>query len=231
MTEPEPFFQGKHAASYDKGRSKMAPIRDALHFLMQMLLGELPDNAHVLCVGVGTGAELVPLAQAFPMWRFTAVEPAAGMLDVCRQRAEDSGIASRCTFHEGYLDSLPGSTAFDAATSILVSHFLTEPEKRRAYFESIAGRLVAGGLLVNADLASDMSSAAFESLFEVWLRMLKHSEMPDEEVEKIRSSFGTSVAVVPPDDVESLLASSGFGAPVRFFQTLLIHGWYSRRAA
>ena len=42
------------------------------------------------------------------------------MLDVCR-KAEACGVASRCVFHAGYLDSLPSGQAFDAATALLVS--------------------------------------------------------------------------------------------------------------
>jgi tRNA (cmo5U34)-methyltransferase len=89
----------------------------------------------------GTGAEIVYLAQRFPQWRFTAVEPSAPMLEVCRLRAEEHGIASRCVFHEGYLDSLPPSEAFDAATSLLVSQFILEREARSDFFRTIAERL------------------------------------------------------------------------------------------
>jgi tRNA (cmo5U34)-methyltransferase len=161
-----------------------------------MVLSDLPADARILCIGVGTGKELIDLAQVFPQWRFTAVEPAAPMLDICRQRAEECGIAaSRCTFHEGFLDSLPESDSFDAATCILVSHFITQIEERRNLFRQIAARLRPGGYLVNADIASDMSASAHQSLFEIWMQALKYSEMPAEQVEKFRVSFGQDVAL------------------------------------
>lgn len=221
-------FDQKNAASYDKRFAKLAPMKDALHLLMRMVLSELPVDARVLCIGAGTGAELMALAKAFPQWRFTVVEPAAPMLDICRQRAEDSGITSRCSFHEGYLGSLPESDLFHAATSILVSQFLLQPEERRNFYRQIAARLHPDGYLVSADLASDMSTPEFKSLFEVWMRTMKYSEMPAEEVEKLRVSCGQNVAIVPPQEIESIISSSGFDTPVLFFQTLLIHAWYSR---
>ena len=123
--QEQPVFFGKEqAAGYDRQWAKLAPIRDALHLLLRIRLSELPDDAQVLCVGIGTGAELLYLAQAFPRWSFTLVEPAKPMLDVCRQKVEEGGITSRCTFHEGYLDSLPLSTPFNAATCLLVSQFI-----------------------------------------------------------------------------------------------------------
>jgi tRNA (cmo5U34)-methyltransferase len=222
-------FDREHASSYDKRFAKLAPMRDALHLLIRFVLSELPTDARILCVGAGTGLELIYLAQTFPQWQFTAVEPAAPMLDICRQRAEECNIASRCTFHEGYLDSLPASPSFDAATCLLVSHFLMQQDQRRNFFSQIALRLCPNGYLVSADIASDMSTSAYQSLFEVWLQMQRYSEVPAEKVEKIRASFGRDVAVLPPLEVESIIAASGFDTPVLFFQTLLIHGWYARR--
>ena len=59
--------------------------------------------------------------------------------------------------------------------------------------------------------------------------MLRYSEVPAEEIEKFRASYGRDVAVLPPLEVESIIASSGFDTPVLFLQTLLIHAWYARR--
>jgi len=224
-------FDQEHASSYDQQFAKLAPIRDALDLLIRIVLSELPTDARILCIGVGTGKELIDLAQAFPQWQFTAVEPAAPMLDICRQRAKECGIESRCTFHEGYLDSLPEADSFDAATCILVSHFFMEIEERRNFFRQIAARLRPKGYLVNADIASDMSTAAYKSLFEVWVRALKYSEMPAEAVEKFRAACGQDVAVLPPQEIASIIASSGFETPVLFLQTLFIHAWYSRLAS
>ncbi|WP_232288441.1 class I SAM-dependent methyltransferase [Anaeromyxobacter sp. K] len=62
-------------------------MRDALHLVTRLALGELPAQARILCVGAGTGAELLSLAAAFPGWRFTAVDPSEPMLRRCRARA------------------------------------------------------------------------------------------------------------------------------------------------
>lgn len=229
--EPAVVFDQERASSYDKQFAKLAPLRDALHLLMRVILSELPTDARILCVGAGTGSELIYLAQSFPQWRFTAVEPAKAMLDICRQKTEEHGIASRCTFHEGYLDSLPASDAFDAATCLLVSHFILQPDERSNFFRQIAARLRPDGYLVSADLVSDMSTSEYQSLFEVWLRMLKYSEVPVEQIEKVGATFGRDVALLPAQKVESIIASSGFDSPVLFLQTLLIHAWYARRTS
>ncbi len=222
-------FDKERASTYDTRAAKVAPLRDALHLLIRLVLSELPADARILCVGVGTGLELIYLAQEFPQWQFTAVEPATAMLETCRQKAEEYGVESRCTWHEGYLDSLPASASFDAATCLLVSHFFMQPEERRKFFSQIASRLCPQGYLVSADLAGDMSTSTYQDLREVWTRMLKYAGYPDEDVEKFLASHGRDAAVLPPDQVGAIIASSGFDAPVLFLQTLFIHAWYTRR--
>jgi tRNA (cmo5U34)-methyltransferase len=228
--DPKIVFDEERAASYDHIFEKIAPMRDALHLLTRLVFSELPSAARILCVGAGTGAEILYLAEAFPQWRFTAVEPAAPMLAICRRRAEEAGIASRCTFHEGYLESLPATDPFDAATCLLVSHFLLEKDERGDFFRQIAGRLRPGGYLVSADLASDMNSPAYRSLLGTWKQMMRHCGVPAEQAEQSGVPHGRDVAVLPPHEVAAIIASSGFEAPTLFLQTLLIHAWYARRS-
>lgn len=227
--EPPKAFDQAHAAEYDNRYAKLAPMREALHLLTSAVLADLPAEARILCVGAGTGAELLYLAQKFPQWTFTAVDPSAPMLAVCRRRAEEAGIASRCVFHEGYLETLSPSEAFDAATSILVSQFLLDPSARTEFFRAIAGRLRPGGYLVSADLASDRSSTAYESLLEVWLRLMRATEATPEQLENMRVVYGRDVAILPLAEVSAVIAAAGFTTPVLFLQTGLIHGWYAQR--
>lgn len=152
------------------------------------------------------------------------------MLDICRARLNASGLAARCTFYEGYLDTLPQNKPFDGATCLVVSHFISQLEARSQFFGQIARRLRPQGILINSDLAFDMSSPIFEKPFAKWIRKMATPEMPEEYRQKMRGAYGRDVAVLPPGEVESLIAAGGFEAPVPFFQNLLIRAWFAYRA-
>ncbi len=104
-------------------------------------------------------------------------------------------------------------------------------EERRNFFSQIASRLRLQGYLVSADLASDMSTSDYQSIREVWTRMLKYAEYPDGDFEKLLASHGRDAAVLPPHEVASIIALSGFDTPVLFLQTLFIHAWYARQTS
>jgi tRNA (cmo5U34)-methyltransferase len=224
-------FGPKGAIAYDKKRAKMAPIKDALHLCMQMILSDLPDHARILCVGAGTGAEVLFLARTFPGFEFTIVEPAEAMIKTCREKIEGAGFASRCSFHKGYLASLPATSLFDAATAILVSHFLMDQEERAGFFKDIAARLGPGGQLVSADIASDMQGDDFKTLSPAWGQLLSYSDMSDKEVAGFIAGLGNKVAVLPEGQVRSLIQAGGFERPTLFFQSLLMHAWHTKKPA
>jgi len=220
----------KQAGAYDQQWSKMASINAALHLLTSTVLAELPSQAHILCVGAGTGAEILYLAQKFPEWRFTAVEPSTAMLEVFRRRAEEQGIAARCVFHPGYLDSLPAHGLFDAATAFLVSQFILDRQARAKFFQSIAERLRPAGVLVSSDLAGDLTAPDCQDLLGLWFQVMTGSGASPEGIERMREAYSRDVAVLPPQDVREIIERGGFNTPVLFFQAGMIHAWYAKRS-
>lgn len=221
----------QQAATYDQKWSELAPINSALHLLTSAVLAKLPATANILCVGAGTGTEILYLAKKYPGWTFTAVEPSTPMQDVFRRRADEAGISSRCTFHAGYLDSLPAGRAFDAATAFLVSQFILDRQERSQFFQGIADRLRPDGILVSSDLAGDLAAPDWKDLLGVWFTLMKGNGVSSEEMEKMREAYTRDVAVLPPEIGREIIMGGGFELPVLFFQTGLIHAWYAKRAA
>lgn len=222
-------FDAQHAAAYDDRWAPLAPLRDSLHLQMRFVLQALPADARVLCVGVGTGAELFALATFFPGWRFVAVDPSAAMLEVCRRKATAAGLGTRCEFHAGFVHELPATEPFDAATSVLVSQFIADRARRTDFFREIARRLRPEGVLVTADLTT-APSGRHERLLAVWQEMMRHIGASEAQIQAMLAAYAREVALLPEPELEALLLDASFADPVRFSQSLLIHAWFARRA-
>ena len=80
-------FDAERAAAYDDRIRRLAPGYDLLQSTVaSVLAARLPDDAHLLFVGAGTGAEIVTMGRNVSRWQFTAVDPSPDMLDRCRSR-------------------------------------------------------------------------------------------------------------------------------------------------
>src|SRR5690606_22118030 len=119
--------------------------------------------------------------------------------------------------------------SFDAATAILVSQFILEQEARCAFFREIAKRLRPGGPLISADLAGVISSDGSGGISDAWMALMHYNGSSQEALAGYRSALESFVAVSPSETVESIITSSGFSEPIRFYQSLLIHAWHARR--
>lgn len=199
-----------------------------MHFLIRLILKNLPIRAHILCVGVGTGAEIISLAAAYPGWTFVGVDPSDSMLNVCRERLEQEGIAERCTLIHGYIEDVPETENFDAALSILVAHFVAHG-KRISFYSNIQKRLKINGYFISTELSFDLDSAKFFSMLENWKSVQQLMGATPESLQSLPDTIRKTLCVLPASEVEALMSASGFPMPVCFFQAFMISGWYAKK--
>lgn len=221
-------FSAEAAQHYDEKNRKLFPISNCLHLLMSLALRNLPANSRILCVGAGTGAEILSLAQAFPGWSFVALDPSQGMLDVCRERMKTAGFEDRCSFVQGYVQDLPEQADFDVVMSILVGHFV-KSEERQAFYKGMTKRLKAGGFFFNAEISFDLDSKEFPSMLKSWEGVQEMMGANSESLAALPKLMREVLTVLPPSAVEDLIRQSGIQIPVRFFQAFMIHGWYGTK--
>lgn len=229
MSKPTTDFFNKEAAQrYDERNSKLSRISDCLHFLTGLALKDLPAQARILCVGVGTGAEILSLAQTFPGWTFVGLDPSQNMLDVCRERMNDAGLGDRCEFVHGFIQDLPSQKPFDAAVSILVAHFI-KLDERLAYFQNITQHLRSGGYLVNAEISFDLNSPQFPTMLKGWEQVQTMMGATPESLATLPKQLREMLTVLPPEKTEALLRQSGISQPVSFFRAMMICGWFGKK--
>lgn len=224
-------FGPDRAEAYDQGVRAMVPgyeaLHDVAHALLRVALGE---QARLLIVGAGTGTEILGLGEHNLEWRFAGVDPSPDMLAVARRRVAMRGLSDRVALHTGRTQDLPDSGHFDAATSILVMHFLADDGQKLAFLRSIAARLGTGAPVVLADLCGDATSPGFARFLAAWWRRQLASGMPERDVEEAFRQMLSQVAFVPEQRIVALLREAGFRSVERFYGALLLGGWLACRS-
>lgn len=210
------------ATEYDVRVRQNIPGYDALLSMVVALFQQhLPNNAHILIVGVGSGNELQVLSNVQSHWQFTGVDPSENMLAVAQSKVEQLGISERVTLHKGVVDDLP-LQPFDAATSLLVIHFLPDDGSKLNYLQAIASRLKPGSPFLLVDMQGDKQSDSFKLLFEGWQTRAKLAGMEPQRLTELASRVEQHLPCIPESRTLELLQQTGFKNVVRFYTALIL---------
>ncbi len=220
-------FDDKKAEAYDRVIRQVVPGYDVLHEMIKVLLKRYMDtpNAHVLSAGCGTGVEMLTLGESFPDWSFTGVEPAPAMAGVAQANVEISQLSERCHIEQGYVEDLSADITFDAATLILVMHFVPDDGQKEALLRSIAQRLKPGAPLILADLHAEVSGDRFKRFMDVWQDWQLHNGMPPHIVDRGFEHVVRDIQFVTEERILELLYNAGFKTVEHFFGAFLFGGW------
>ncbi|WP_168378919.1 class I SAM-dependent methyltransferase [Acinetobacter cumulans] len=138
--------------SYDAHIRKLIPGYELVHQQIQAVLNcYVAEDAHVLIIGCGTGYELGYLMALNPTWSFTVTELSENMLNQTRQSVEAAGQLHRVKFVLGSHTTFEQASCFDAALSILVTHFILLSEKTN-FLAKAFELLKPQGIFVSFDL-------------------------------------------------------------------------------
>ena len=222
-------FNKMTAAGYDEYNSHFQPIVRNFLFLIRLVLQDLPTHARILCVGAGTGTEILELATVNPGWTFCAVEPSDSMLTGCRAKLTAAGVIDRCELIQGKLADVSATERFDAVLCLLVLHFIRSQDERVQMLEGMYARLLPNGYLINAEISHDMSAADFPLMMANWKAMHSLAGADEANLVNVENSFRKVLGVLSPSKTEEMLRNCGFADCLHFFQSLFIHAWVSRR--
>jgi len=220
-------FDDQKAEAYDRVIRQVVPGYDVLHEMIRVLLNRyvLGTNANLLSVGCGTGVELMTLGDEFPNWSITGVEPAQAMAAVAQANIEIQQLSDRCEVVTGYVDDLDADRRFDAATLILVMHFLPDDGSKEALLRSIAQRLNPGAPLVVADLHAEVQGSRFKRFLDVWRDWQLHQGMPEHIVDRGFDHVVRDIQFIGEDRIMELLHDAGFKTVEPFYGAFLFGGW------
>ena len=190
------------------------------------LRARLPEQAKVLVVGAGTGMEISEFAPLNPGWSYCGVDPSADMLALAGKKICEKNLTCEIELRKGYVDDLKEEEIFDAATCILVIHFLKDDGAKQELLESICRHLKPGAPFVLIDGFGEPGSADFEDIKMAWkLYPIIHG-VPGEMVETaFNEVIMKMLQFVPESRILELLKTAGFTRVSKFYSGFLYGGW------
>lgn len=218
-------FNAEMTSEYDRGIRRTFPTYDQLFRIVHAYLNaQLNEESRLLIDGAGGGTELTVFAPNNPGWHFAAVDPSESMLQLAQGKMEQLNLTQQVDFFSGIVQNLEASS-FDAATSLLVLHFIEDDEQKLAHLKAIRARLTDGAPFVIAALYGDRESAEFKTIYALWKACWLHTtKLTADQVDKMGETL-LSQSILTEDEIRHLLTAAGFRQITNFFKTNLFGAW------
>jgi len=211
-------------ASYDDHIRKLIPGYELVHQQIEAILStELPETAHILVVGCGTGYELSYLLQRYPDWTFTAIDPSAAMLEQTNRNL-NSVDRQRVQLIQSTIQDLNQPDTFDAALAILVAHFIPNSEKN-GFFQAIHQSLKTNGLALTYDLMQPEDQQDIKIMQKLAQQTGLSVVQSNKMIERLEQDFH----LVSAQNFTVLLTKVGFKQCKIYCQIMNYHGFLLRK--
>ncbi|BAZ14207.1 hypothetical protein NIES4071_60470 [Calothrix sp. NIES-4071] len=210
---------------YDEIARIALPGYEAMHTMaLSILKSQLPKTANLLIVGAGTGMEIVRYSQGNPEWHFMGIDPSANMLEIARKKIQSSNISEQVTLHQSYTNDLPSTPLYDAATSILVMHFIPDEDKL-GFLQSIAQRLKQGAPFILVDIFGEKGTPEFERTLSFMQSYWQEMGRTEENIQEMMTTINKGVYTISEARVYELLQQAGFTNVTKFYTGIWVGGW------
>ena len=209
---------------YDQHIRKLIPGYELVHQqILAILQAHLPEDAHVLIIGAGTGYELSYLLQAFPQCRFTVTELSQPMLDKAKSYVSQWNKDDRVNFILGSHTEFELIPQFDAVLSILVVHFIPF-EHKLEFMRTARLCMKPNGIFLTFDLTQFSFEQEATSLKQICLMHgLRHKQ-----VEAMQSRIQDDFYALTANETVELLNEVGFSQVHSFAQVLCYQGFIAQ---
>jgi len=217
------------ARIYEQSTRISVPAYDTLFAMTQAYfrahLGE--QDSSLLVVGAGGGNELSAWGPSKPNRTFTGIDPSEEMLQIAQYKAQQLSIESRVQLLQGTIDTLPPSPlTYDAASCILVLHFIENRQQKLNLLHNIHAQLKPGKPFILACAYGDRNSDELQDRIKIWQSFFLDAGYKKAKVEDMGKVI-MNISFLSDQDMQELLKEAGFKQVTRFFTSGLFAAWMS----
>ncbi|MDR6549892.1 class I SAM-dependent methyltransferase [Paenibacillus qinlingensis] len=218
---------------YDTKARISIPSYDALFAMIQSYFRVQLDggDASLLVIGAGGGNELTAWGPANPAWSFTGIDISEEMLKIAQYKANQLRLENRVNLIHGTIDELPATDEkFDAASCILVLHFIPDVQEKLKLLRTINAHLKPGAPFVLVSAFGDRDSKELQNRLHIWKSFWLDAGDEASSVDEMVNKALMSLSFLSDEHIEKLLTEAGFTNITRFYTTGLFGGWMSTAA-
>ncbi|WP_223583583.1 class I SAM-dependent methyltransferase [Sphingobacterium sp. GVS05A] len=215
-------FENERASGYDQFVEAWIPNYHYFLDCLPKLLTDTDPN-DLLVIGCGTGNEIQKLVAKGKTWNITGIDPSTEMIQQARQKLDGY---PNVVLVEALIQDLKNDKKYDAATLLLVLHFLEDNGTKLELLKEIGKRLVLGAPLVMLDITGN--SGMIKENLKI-LRLLLSDNIPEEQVSLRLNRIENELFHVSEDRLAALCVEAGFEVPIRFFQSTIYMGWMTKK--
>ena len=225
-------FDGAWGRQYSAVAEKVIPGYSAIFpMALAYLKTAVPEQGKILVVGAGGGSECLCFSDE--PWHITGVDPSPAMLRSGREKIAQRPARAITHLVEGYVSDLPETAAYDAATCILVMHFLPDDGAKQESLCHIAQRLVTGAVYIPVDAyASPLTSDHDRVRAMIRHYLTATHAFPDLNAEQsyLRQTVSVQNHMVTETRMRDLFHCAGFEDIQQFYLGMVYGGWVMRRS-
>lgn len=215
-------FENERATDYDQFVERWIPN---YHFFLDSLPDLLRETypKKLLVVGCGTGNEILRFVRSPERWKITGIDPSPEMILQAHEKLKNY---DNVKLIEGLITDLSADQKYNAATLLLVLHFIEDNGNKLQILKSIANRLISKAKLVILDITGDKKH--IRDNLQVLKRLLPQG-LDEEEINQRLNRIENKFFTVSEERLSELLQEAGFEKPLRFFQSSIYMGWLTQK--
>lgn len=213
-------FENERAAGYNQFVETWIPN---YHYFLDHLPNLLSDTNEkdLLVVGCGTGNEIERFVKTHERWTITGIDPSPEMIKQANDKLQNYDNVTLITGLTSDLDK-----KYNAATLLLVLHFLDDNGNKLNLLKDIADRLISGATFVMLDITGDKNQ--IKQNIKV-LRHLLPDGLDEEQINNRLNRIENELFAVSEERISELCQEAGFEKPLRFFQSSIYMGWLTKK--
>jgi tRNA (cmo5U34)-methyltransferase len=215
-------FENERATGYNQFVETWIPN---YHYFLDRLPKLLRETTYkdLLVVGCGTGNEIERFMHVPEHWKITGIDPSPEMIQQAREKLKNF---ENVKLIEGLVSDLDVDKKFGAATLLLVLHFLDDDGNKLNLLKYIAERLVSGAPFVMLDITGDNNQIRQNLKI---LRLLLPDGLDEEQIDNRVNRIERELHYISEERLSELCTEAGFEPPLRFFQSAVYMGWFTKK--